>query len=91
MRPRPFLALLTGCGIAIFARMASEIQILTDVEAAEFLRLKITQTVRLAKAGHIPRIDLPDGQIRFLLSDLVAYVDSCRVSAAVAGPEVAHA
>jgi hypothetical protein len=69
----------------IFAGMSSDMQILNAIEAAEFLRMKISATERMAKAGLIPRIDLPDGQIRFLLSDLVAYVNSRRVP----GQEVA--
>jgi hypothetical protein len=60
--------------------MSDDVRILTDVESADFLRLRLSQFARLVKSGAIARLELSDGQVRFLLSDLVAYVRAKRVA-----------
>jgi len=51
-------------------------QLLTPGEAADQLRILRTRIVRLARAGDVPHIALPDGEIRFDAHDLDAWVES---------------
>jgi excisionase family DNA binding protein len=50
--------------------------LLTDSEAADFLRLTTRQVVRLAKRGDVPSVNLPDGEVRFDLDDLRQWVEA---------------
>lgn len=53
---------------------ASDTILLTDVEAANLLRILRTRLVRLARRGEVPHVLLPDGEIRFRRQDLVQWV-----------------
>ena len=55
--------------------MSEEI-LLTDTEAARLLRILRSRLVRLARAGQVPHVLLPDGEFRFRREDLVAWVAS---------------
>jgi excisionase family DNA binding protein len=57
--------------------MSDEI-LLTDIEAAEHLRINRARLVRLARRGVVPHILLPDNEIRFRRSDLVEWVANYR-------------
>jgi excisionase family DNA binding protein len=59
--------------------------LLTDSEAADFLRLTTRQVVTLAKRGELPSVNLPDGEIRFDLDDLRAWVESLKKPATARG------
>jgi predicted site-specific integrase-resolvase len=50
--------------------------LLTDGEAAGRLRMLPIRLVRLAKAGRVPCVVLPDGEIRFSESDLREWVET---------------
>jgi excisionase family DNA binding protein len=50
--------------------MSDEI-LLTDYETAEQLRISRNKLLRLARAGKVPHVLLPDGEFRFRRSDLV--------------------
>jgi excisionase family DNA binding protein len=52
--------------------------LLTADEAADILRLTRSRVVKLAKAGELPSVTLPGGEIRFLSSDLWEWVGSLR-------------
>ena len=45
-------------------------QILNDHEAARLLRLSVVALRRQARAGNIPAVQLPDGSLRFIRSEL---------------------
>ena len=53
-------------------------RLLIDGEAADILMVPRRRLVRLAKSGQIPAIFLPDGEIRFLETDLWAWVEQHR-------------
>jgi hypothetical protein len=55
--------------------MEHERHILTDGEAARILRMPRLRLLRLAKAGDVPSIRLPDGEYRFVQADLWAWVE----------------
>jgi excisionase family DNA binding protein len=50
--------------------------LLTDVEAAELLRLTPRQVSRLANRGELPAVYLPGNEIRFDPDDLRRWVNS---------------
>jgi excisionase family DNA binding protein len=50
--------------------------LLTPLEAGEILRLPSRRVVRLAKAGEIPHVCLPSGEVRFIESELWAWARS---------------
>lgn len=52
--------------------------LLTDGEAAKLLRILRTRLVRMARAGKVPSIILPDGEIRFSRADLIEWVAAFR-------------
>jgi excisionase family DNA binding protein len=52
--------------------------LLTDGEAAKLLRILRTRLVRLARAGKVPCVILPDGEIRFSRADLIEWVAAYR-------------
>ena len=56
---------------------ANEILLDAD-EAATQLRMLRTRLTRLAKAGKVPSILLPDGEVRFRRADLVEWVSQYR-------------
>lgn len=56
----------------------STLQLLTSGEAAERLRMLRSRVVRLARAGVIPHVALPDGEIRFDADELDAWVSRHR-------------
>ena len=49
-------------------------QLLTPGEAADRLRMLRSRVLRLARAGIVPHVALPDGEIRFDRHDLDAWV-----------------
>ena len=54
--------------------METQSRLLTDGEAAELLCMIPARLVRLAKAGKVPCVVLPDGELRFDSRDLWAWV-----------------
>ena len=70
--------------------MADEI-LLTGLEAAFLLRIPRSRLVRLARAGTVPHVLLPDGQIRFRRADLEAWAATFFVPAAAVASEAAQA
>lgn len=56
---------------------ASDI-LLTDSEAAKALRMLRSRLVRFARAGKVPCVILPDGEVRFRRDDLVEWVAGFR-------------
>jgi hypothetical protein len=59
--------------------------LISEAEAAGLLRILRTRLVRLARAGKAPCVILPDGEIRFRRSDLVAWVEMYQRPADVGG------
>lgn len=53
--------------------MACEI-LLTDTEASDAVRMLRARLVRLARAGKVPCVLLPDGEVRFRRADLENWV-----------------
>ena len=51
-------------------------RLLIDGDAARLLRMPLCRLRRLAKAGGIPHVLLPDDEIRFDPDDLREWVDS---------------
>lgn len=49
--------------------------LLTTAEAAQVLRMLPARLARLAKAGKLPTVMLPDGEIRFDRGDLRIWID----------------
>jgi excisionase family DNA binding protein len=56
--------------------------LLTDSEAADFLRLTARQVARLAKRGELPSVNLPNGETRFDADDLRLWVETLKRPAA---------
>lgn len=52
--------------------------LLTDGEAARLVRMPPARFVRLVKAGEVPAVRLPDGEVRFLEADLWAWIERYR-------------
>ncbi len=50
--------------------------LLTNHEAGALLRMIPARVLRLAKAGDIPHVKLPDGEIRFVEHDFLHWVES---------------
>jgi hypothetical protein len=50
--------------------------LLTDDEAATLLRMLRARLVRLARAGKVPCVILPDCEVRFRRSDLESWVEA---------------
>jgi excisionase family DNA binding protein len=66
------------------------VQLLTDSEASELLRLTPRQVLRLAKRGEIPAVHLPGGEIRFDPDDISRWVQAQkRPGVNVAGQQAA--
>ena len=42
--------------------------------------MRANKLVRLAKQGKVPCVLLPDGEIRFVESDILKWVESCKVN-----------
>lgn len=59
---------------------ATEMELLTAAEAMRFLRVSRTWLYDAAKSGRVPAVRLggPDGPVRFVRADLVAYVEAAR-------------
>ena len=55
--------------------MMTHTRLLTDTEAAELLQMLTARLKRLAKAGKVPCVRLPDGELRFDSNDLAAWVE----------------
>lgn len=49
--------------------------LLTTAEAAQVLRMLPARLARLAKAGKLPTVLLPDGELRFDRGDLRIWID----------------
>ena len=58
--------------------MNTQSRLLTDGEAANLVRMLPTRLLKLAKAGVVPSVTLPDGEYRFLESDLWDWIASHR-------------
>lgn len=56
----------------------SDTHLLTEAEAGELLRMLPARVARLAKRGIIPHIALPDGEMRYCASDLLAWASQYR-------------
>lgn len=50
--------------------------LITDSEAADLLRMPTSRLVRLAKAGNVPHVLLPDGEVRFSPDDLAGWINA---------------
>ncbi len=50
--------------------------LLTESEAAEFLRLTPRQVLRFAKRGELPSVILPGNEVRFDPAELSRWVES---------------
>jgi len=48
--------------------------LLTDVEAARKVRMTTSRLIRLARAGDVPCVRLPDGELRFDPQDLAGWI-----------------
>ena len=57
------------------------IKLLHDFEAAKFLRIGANKLVRLAKQGKAPCVLLPDGEVRFIESDILEWVENHKTAA----------
>ncbi len=68
----------------------AELELLTETEAAAFLRLKKTALQQRRFYKKPPSYLNLDGTIRYLRADLLAYLASCKVNPDVNGAE-AHA
>ena len=53
-------------------------QLLTDSDVAEVLKVPSARVLRLAKQNRIPHVVLPNGEIRFIEQDVVAWIESQR-------------
>ena len=53
-------------------------KLLHDFEAAKLLRMRANQLVRFAKQGKVPCVLLPDGEVRFIESDILEWVENCK-------------
>lgn len=60
--------------------MSNAQRLLTDSEAAELLQMPAARLARIAKANKIPHVRLPDGEVRFIPSDLWDWVERHKVS-----------
>jgi len=49
--------------------------LLTTAEAAQLLRMLPARLARLAKAGKVPTVLLPDGELRFDVGDLRGWIE----------------
>ena len=49
--------------------------LLTTAEAAQLLRMLPARLVRFAKAGKLPTVLLPDGELRFDAADLRGWIE----------------
>ena len=49
--------------------------LLTESEAGDKLRMLPTRVLRLARAGEMPCVILPDGELRFDAVDLDAWIE----------------
>jgi len=56
----------------------ADLPLLSADDAARLLDLTPRAVARLAKRGTIPCVVLPDGEPRFVRTDLAAWVDSLR-------------
>ena len=54
--------------------MVNNAQLLIDSEAAQLVRMTPRYLNRLARAGEVPHVLLPDGEIRFAQSDLEQWI-----------------
>ena len=54
--------------------------LLSDDEAAKVLRMLPSRLKRLAKAGQVPHILLPDGELRFEFTELAEWIARHRVA-----------
>lgn len=54
--------------------MTDDARLLTDGEAARLVRMPPARLVRLARAGEIPCVLLPDDELRFIEADLWSWV-----------------
>ena len=55
-------------------------KLLHDFEAAEFLKMRTSKLLRLAKQGKVPCVRLPDDEIRFIETDLVEWIEGYKAS-----------
>ena len=55
--------------------------LLHDFEAAKLLKMRTNKLVRLAKQGKISCVLLPDGVVRFVEADVLAWIEDYKVVA----------
>ena len=61
--------------------MAPTDRLLLDSEAANLLRMTTRELLKLARVGSVPSVQLPDGDVRFLHSDLLGLIEKHRCPA----------
>lgn len=61
----------------------SDPNLLDGDEAGEVLRMLPKRVARLARRGVLPHVALPDGELRFLRTDLMAWASGYRKAGAV--------
>lgn len=64
----------------IAARVSGDRRLLHDFEAAGMVRMLRSRLCKLAKAGKVPVVRLPDGELRFDQDDLWVWVDAHKAS-----------
>jgi excisionase family DNA binding protein len=52
--------------------------LLTESEAGQILRLPTSRVTRMARTGHLPCVELPGNELRFIESELLAWVERHR-------------
>ncbi len=60
--------------------------LLDTYDAAEILLLSTRRVRLLVKQGQLPHVALPNGEIRFVEADLLAWIDAHKQSAKEATP-----
>lgn len=65
--------------------MSTTQRLLTSSEAADILQISSARVARFAKANKVPHVRLPDGEVRFVESDLWAWIDQHKVNEANRG------
>jgi hypothetical protein len=66
--------------------MSTATTLLTDGEAATLLRMLPTRLAKLARAGGVPHVLLPDGELRFDRADLERWIADHKRAAQGAAP-----
>ncbi len=59
-------------------RKVGAVRLLRAAEAAEYLAISVRTFWALVAAGQIPRVEVSRGSVRFMQSDLDAYIEDAR-------------